>query len=497
MDTEHERRLAAFQTERPKMIIALDKASGEVVYFPTDDVPSTKNDKNRYRAHVREHLACVVSSCSSDLTAVFRDTGTSHFRHLEAPAHEPESLLHHMGKRVIAHWAASKPGWTAEVEKPAPDGTCRPDVTLTAADGQQTVAEVQYSHLHPEVFKERNTRHVANAYAGRAWLLGKSTRYYFRRKDGRLRVRGLGRQILDSNGAVLLWLDPERREVTTAYDTGDRYGPRHPVGDYADALETVSLDECEPDLVYGVLTPRLKKIRDADLLRTQAEARRVAQIEEERRAAEEHAAARRAEFARRRDDWERSSDRTWVLHKHGDRLPDVIASARPEDQVLADNLEVLPVRWKARVYRGIASSKRQLEWKQVCGILLGLRRGTKLAKPEWQALSRFVEQLADRGMIAYDRRIPTIAGPPDMRLIRITDRPPASTVAPTRSLPAAPPALTAPVVIQTLSLPVLPPVPLPTEADLQASALRHDSRPVVTTSHRRGLMERVRDWWRR
>ena len=478
------------------MIIALDKASGEVIYFPTEDVPTADSDKDQYRAHVREHFACVVSNCPSELTAVFRDTGTSHYRHLEASAHEPESLLHHMGKRVIAHWAASKPGWTAEVEKTARDGTCRPDVTLIAADGQQTVAEVQYSHLQPQVFEERNTRHVANAYAGRVWLLGNIARHYFRRKDGRLRVRGLGRQVLNSGG-VLLWLDPEKREVITPYDTGDVHGPSHPVGDYADALKVVALDECEPDPVHGVLTPMLRAIIQADAKRAEVEARRLAQVEARLRAAEEHKAKFQAELARRRQDWERSSDRVWVLHENRERLPDVITSASREDLELADKLKVLPVRWKARIYRGIARSERQLEWKRVCGLLLDLRRGTKLDRLDWQALSRFVEELADRGLIAYDRRIPTIAGPPGMRLIRVGDRTPAPTAPLTKPRPRERPAFTEPVVIQTVSLPPPPPVPLPTEADLQVSVLRRNSSPVATPSRRRSLRERVRDWWRR
>ncbi|WP_460709054.1 competence protein CoiA family protein [Myceligenerans halotolerans] len=493
MDLEHERRLAAFQVERPMMIIALERTSGEVIYFPTAEAPDTEAGKKRYRSYVQEHLRCVVPSCPSKLTAVFRTTGVSHFRHLEPVEHDPESLLHHMGKRVIAHWAASRAGWTAQVERASPDGTCRPDVTLTAPGGELAIAEVQYSRLAPEKFEERNNRHLANAFSGRVWLLGNLKRYYSPRKDGRLRVRGLGRQVLDS-GAVLLWLDPEKREVVTAYDIGDRYGPSHPAGEYAEACEITSLDECEPDPVHGVLTPQLKAILQADVRRAAVQARRLAQIEAARRTDAEREAAARAELARRQEEWERSADRKWILHQHSDRLPDVITTASRQDQALADKLEVLPVRWKARVYRRIAASPRQMDWTSICRILTELRRGVRMKGPDWRPLSRFVEELAARGLIAYDSRIPTLAGPAGMTLVRAPAEPRLRRIEPHEPQRA----VRHPIVIQTVTAPMPvpspPPPPPPTEADFRAAASRARSQ---APEQRKGFVERLRSWWRR
>ncbi|WP_419707942.1 hypothetical protein [Promicromonospora sp. NFX87] len=105
MDLEHERRLRDFQAGKPQMTVAIARTSNEVVFFPTRDVSSTKEAQAAYRELVGEELRCVVPSCDdSRLTAVFLREGTNHFRHLTKDVlHDAESLLHHIGKRVLAH----------------------------------------------------------------------------------------------------------------------------------------------------------------------------------------------------------------------------------------------------------------------------------------------------------------------------------------------------------------------------------------------------------
>jgi hypothetical protein len=488
MDLVHERRLRDFQAGKPQMTVAIARTSDEVVFFPTRDVPSTKEAQAAYRELVGKELRCVVPSCDDSLlTAVFRREGTNHFRHLTKDVlHDAESLLHHMGKRVLAHWAAQQPGWSAAIEQTAPDGTCRPDVTLTAPDGRRQALEVQYSSLDHDKFLERNEKHQANEFAARVWFLGSRPRYYRHRQDGRLKIHRLGRQILD-NGGVLLWLNPQTREVVTAYDTGDFYGPVHPAGDLADAQAIVPLDECTLDPIQGVLTPKLIEILAATRAREEAIARRRARQELQRQQAQE-------EQQRREDFWENSDERRWILRRHDGQIPPVIATASTADELLADRFGQLPVRLKARIYMMIATSDDQLTRGQVHYNLPGPDGAVvTFDKDDWAHLQRFLDSLARERLIGLDMLgWPPIVGPVGMKLVR-----PKEEEAPPDPRSEQEATLQEPEVIQIVAAPRLPPPPPPTDADLQAAAARVHSVPAGRTVRRRGIVARVRQWWRR
>jgi hypothetical protein len=141
------------------MVWAFSRTVGRLVRIEPGMAPLL-----RRRCHFGE-LICPVADCASpSFTTVvdhFRQ-GTSvpaGFRHVRRPqpSHEPESLLHIIGKLVVARWLAEL-GWSdIGVERKDTQSLRRPDVTAVSPTGERVAVEVQYSQLTVEEWQRRDT----------------------------------------------------------------------------------------------------------------------------------------------------------------------------------------------------------------------------------------------------------------------------------------------------------------------------------------------------
>ena len=189
----------------------------------TSYVHMAAGDGDRYRGGTKAGLyLCPLDECGASLKVSAGAIYRHHWKHLVAPvpAHSPESLWHQAAKAAIAAWASSRRAY-AEVlvdTRFTPAGS-KPDVWVR--DGTLDVAfEVQISALEARDLRGRTARYATDSITP-VWLFG-------HRQPPRLpdmgeqpdlptSVRLTQEHREASEFGPLRWLNPDLREVATAY----------------------------------------------------------------------------------------------------------------------------------------------------------------------------------------------------------------------------------------------------------------------------------------
>jgi hypothetical protein len=415
MDPAHEEQLRRFQQGSTRMVVAVDTSRGDAV-VPFREDHRTDAERKAYRTYVRENLVCVVAECRAPLVAHFRSAKRDGFVHKPGTGgiHEPISANHQLGAQLIARWARTHDGVGAEVEVASRDRRRRPDITITTASRARIAVEVQYARMSVADYQARSRDHTRE-YDARAWLLG-HVGDNFTYKDGTVRLNALA-QAIQADDATLLWLNSETGTVLTAWAGDDGHGPQPADRGVARAWEVVPLESCRLDERHGILTPAMLRLQAAAECREAArKARETEEREQERLEAEREQAAAAAAARRqarkerlaqeRRQRWDSSPEKAWLIAEHNGKIPVLLTATGPGDATISQELGVTTVHWKTSVYQHIALAEDWVAWRETCQVLARLRpsnaRHRKFTDETqvWETLARFVRELGGKRLVA-------------------------------------------------------------------------------------------------
>ena len=204
--------IAAFTNGDERMLWAADRVTRRVFYLHDGDA-------ERFRAHTRENLVCVVPDCPTPTITVVARRGNRRqgFRHhIKVPGEgHAMGLFHIQGQAQIQAWLTIKyERSTVALEVPINDKRDRvADVMMTAERGQRVAFEVQYASLNAAKWEER---HADYKLAGipDVWLFGHTGSQLKLDRDKNVKLNATHR-VAAQNGLHLLWFNPLDQMLAT------------------------------------------------------------------------------------------------------------------------------------------------------------------------------------------------------------------------------------------------------------------------------------------
>lgn len=310
MSIQQASEVAAFQgTGETRLVFARDTRdpSAPLFYLP-------QGEAERYRQTATEYLECPMHECH-DRTLVVVNRAPDRrdgFRHRRgASGHGEESVNHLQGKATLLRWlnhlqssGRLDPAVVFAAEVPVGNHERVADVLVTWPNGERVAMEVQYSGITRAALEARSASYAALGVAV-VWFLGHQAQHLRFGSRGGVRLGEIQRQLLRQR-QPLLWLNPERGQIATAYvgedsptRPGDEQFRRRPTPEDTTAdLIVASLNACDVTPV-GISVPCVDRIDESEATLREAIQLQRAEQDEIRRKADAASAARR-EAQRRR-----------------------------------------------------------------------------------------------------------------------------------------------------------------------------------------------------